>query len=135
RSMVLVPTLRLPTLLHTRSGNAKYLNEISHKNPLWIHTTDARRLGLASGDLVRVQTEIGHFLNRAWVTEAIAPGVVACSHHLGRWRLREGEGSRWSSARVTLDRRDGTILLRQVEGLGAFSDPDPAPSRLGGGDA
>jgi anaerobic selenocysteine-containing dehydrogenase len=128
--MVLVPTFRLPTLIHTRSGNAKYLNEISHKNPLWIHTTDARRLGLASGDLVRVQTEIGHFVNRAWVTEAIAPGVVACSHHLGRWRLREGEGSRWSSARVTLDRRDGTILLRQVEGVGPFSSADPDSSRI-----
>ena len=32
------PTFRLPTLIHTRSGNAKYLNEISHRNPLWVHT-------------------------------------------------------------------------------------------------
>ena len=31
--MVLLPTFRLPTLIHTRSGNAKYLNEISHRNP------------------------------------------------------------------------------------------------------
>jgi anaerobic selenocysteine-containing dehydrogenase len=128
--MVLVPTFRLPTLIHTRSGNAKYLNEISHKNPLWIHTSDARRLGLQSGDLVRVQTEIGHFVNRAWVTEAIAPSVVACSHHLGGWRLREGEGSRWSSSRITIERRDGTILLRQVEGVGPFPSPDPDSSRI-----
>ena len=40
-------------------------------------------MGLETGDLVRVTTEIGHFVNRAWVTEGIAPGVVACSHHLG----------------------------------------------------
>ena len=39
--MVLLPTFRLPTLIHTRSGNAKWLYEISHSNPLWIHT--ARR--------------------------------------------------------------------------------------------
>ena len=31
--MLLLPTFRLPTLIHTRSGNAKYLNEISHRNP------------------------------------------------------------------------------------------------------
>src|SRR5262249_52430764 len=128
--MVLVPTFRLPTLIHTRSGNAKYLNEISHKNPLWIHTSDARRLGIASADLVRVQTEIGHFVNRAWVTEAIAPGVVACSHHLGRWRLREGEGSRWSSARVTLERRGRTTPLRPGEGARPLprARPGPAPT-------
>jgi len=34
--MVLVPTFRLPTLIHTRSGNAKWLNEISHRNPVLI---------------------------------------------------------------------------------------------------
>ena len=64
------------------------------------HRATRQRLGIATGDLVRVTTEIGYFVNRAWVTESIAPGVVACSHHLGRWRLHEGEGSRWSSPRV-----------------------------------
>jgi anaerobic selenocysteine-containing dehydrogenase len=129
--LVLVPTFRLPTLIHTRSGNAKYLSEISHRNPLWIHTGDASRLGIASGDLVRVTTEIGYFVNRAWVTEAIAPGVVACSHHLGRWRLRDGEGSRWSTARVRFERRGETgTLLRRAEGIGAFTSADPDSSRI-----
>jgi anaerobic selenocysteine-containing dehydrogenase len=128
--MVLVPTFRLPTLIHTRSGNAKYLNEISHRNPLWIHTGDASRLGLGTGDLVRVSTEIGHFVNRAWVTEAIAPGVVACSHHLGRWRLHEGEGSRWAAVRVAFERHEGGIRLRQLEGLGPFASADPDSSRI-----
>jgi anaerobic selenocysteine-containing dehydrogenase len=129
--MVLVPTFRLPTLIHTRSGNAKYLNEISHRNPLWVHTRDADRLGLATGDLVRVTTEIGHFVNRAWVTESIAPGVVACSHHLGRWRLHEGEGSRWSAARATLEAKgQGAYLLRPVEGIGPFESPDPDSRRI-----
>ena len=79
---------------------------------------------------MRVSTEIGHFVNRAWVTEGIAPGVVACSHHLGRWRLHEGEGSRWSSARVSLERRDGTLLLREVEGVGPFASADPDSRRI-----
>src|SRR4029453_3910084 len=98
--MLLLPTFRLPTLIHTRSGNAKYLNEISHRNPLWVHTSDAARLGLETGDLARVTTEIGYFVNHVWVTESIAPGIVACSHHLGRWRVNAGEGSRWSTPMV-----------------------------------
>ena len=39
--MLLLPTFRLPTLIHTRSGNAKWLYEISHRNPLWLHPEDA----------------------------------------------------------------------------------------------
>jgi len=128
--MVLMPTFRLPTLIHTRSGNAKYLAEISHRNPVWIHTSDAARLGLATGDLVRVATSIGYFVNRAWVTEAIAPGVVACSHHLGRWRLHEGEGGRWAGSRVTLRPQAGGYLLRHVEGPGPFASSDPDSQRV-----
>ena len=34
---LLIPTFRLPTLIHTRSGNVKWLYEISNANPVWIH--------------------------------------------------------------------------------------------------
>jgi anaerobic selenocysteine-containing dehydrogenase len=129
--MVLVPTFRLPTLIHTRSGSAKYLNEISHRNPLWLHSSDAERLGLATGDLVRVTTEIGYFVNRLWVTEAIAPGVAACSHHLGRWRLNDGEGSRWSSVRVSIQGTpESGYLMRQLEGITPFDSADPDSRRI-----
>ncbi len=99
----LLPTFRLPTMIHTRSGNAKWLNEISHANPVWIHPEDAARHGIDSGTLVRVATAIGWFVNRAYVTEAIRPGVLACSHHMGRWRLAGGPGSRWTSPEVTIE--------------------------------
>ena len=67
-------------------------DEIAHTNPLWLHRRDAARLGVGTGDLVRVETEIGHFVLKAWVTEGIKPGVVACSHHMGRWKLADGAG-------------------------------------------
>ena len=35
--MPLIPTFRLPVQIHTRSANAKWLDEIAHSNPLWIH--------------------------------------------------------------------------------------------------
>ena len=48
-----------------------------------------RAHGRETGDLVRVTTEIGYFVARVWVTEGIRPGVVALSHHMGRWRLHD----------------------------------------------
>ena len=51
---ILLPTFRIPTLIHTRSGNSKWLNEISHRHPLWIHPTDAEQLGIEETGLVRI---------------------------------------------------------------------------------
>jgi anaerobic selenocysteine-containing dehydrogenase len=90
--MILLPNFRLPTLIHTRSANAKWLYELSHKNPVWMHPSDAERIGATTGELIRVETEIGWFVDKVWVTEGIKPGIVAMSHHLGRWRLQEGAG-------------------------------------------
>jgi anaerobic selenocysteine-containing dehydrogenase len=130
--MVLLPTFRLPTLIHTRSGNAKWLYEISHSNPLWLHPEDADRLGVATGDLLKVATAIGAFVDKTWVTESIRPGVVACSHHLGRWRLAESAGGeRWSTALVDLTHEaPGTWRMRQVHGVRPFSSDDPDSSRI-----
>ena len=131
--LVLVPTFRLPTLVHTRSGNAKYLNEISNSHPLWLNARDAEQHGLATDDLVRLSTEIGYLVARVWVTQGIRPGVCALSHHMGRWRLHEGEGSRWVSGLVDLSHPDGeqTWLLRYRKGVAPFTSADPDSSRIG----
>jgi anaerobic selenocysteine-containing dehydrogenase len=130
--MVLLPTFRLPTLIHTRSGNAKWLYEISHSNPLWLHPEDADRLGVATGDLLKVVTAIGSFVDKTWVTESIRPGVVACSHHLGRWRLAESAGGeRWSTALVDLAREaPGKWRMRQLHGIRPFESDDPDSGRI-----
>jgi anaerobic selenocysteine-containing dehydrogenase len=130
--MVLLPTFRLPTLIHTRSGNAKWLYEISHSNPLWLHPEDGDRLGIVTGDLLKVTTAIGSFVDKAWVTESIRPGVVACSHHLGRWRLAESAGGeRWSTALVDLKREaPGRWRMRQVHGVRPFDSDDPDSGRI-----
>jgi anaerobic selenocysteine-containing dehydrogenase len=129
--LVLLPTFRLPTMIHTRSGNSKWLVEISHKNPLWIHPQDAERLGVGTNDLVRVTTEIGHFVIKCWVTEGIRPGVVACSHHMGRWRLQETAMERWSAALVDLDRTgEGQWRMRHRQGITPFASADPDSQRV-----
>jgi anaerobic selenocysteine-containing dehydrogenase len=130
--MLLLPTFRLPNLIHSRSGNSKWLYEISHTNPLWLHPEDAGRLAVKTGELLRIETEIGHFVDRVWVTEAIRPGVIACSHHLGRWRLQESTGGeRWSTALVDL-RADtpGKWRMRHLHGVRPFESADGDSQRV-----
>lgn len=130
--MLLLPNWRLPTLIHTRSANAKWLYELSHKNPVWMHPSDARRLGVDTGDLIRVTTQIGYFVDKVWVTEGIKPGVIAMSHHLGRWRLEENSGvNPGMSSLVKLDEKaDGTHTLNILHGATAWKSFDPDTSRI-----
>src|SRR5690349_23708050 len=50
------------TTLFRSSANSKWLDEIAHTNPLWIHPSHANKLGVRTGDLVRVETEIGYYV-------------------------------------------------------------------------
>jgi len=131
--MLLLPNFRLPTLIHSRSANAKWLYEISHRNPVWMHSIDAKRLELNSGDLVRVETEIGYFIDRVWVTEGIKPGIVACSHHLGRWRAHKNQkqdmGSGMSNL-VKIEEKNGKFKLNIIEEGGPWKSSDPDTSRI-----
>ena len=129
---VLIPTFRLPTLIHTRSANAKWLYELSNTNPVWIHPEDADRFGLKTTDLIRISTRIGHFVNKVWVTESMRPGVIACSHHLGRWRLHDDTGTdRWGSAKVIKEElAPGVCRFRRTEGIKAFKSNDPDTKRI-----
>lgn len=128
----LVPTFRLPTLIHSRSGNAKWLTEISNRNPIWMHPTDAARLGLHTGDLARVNTDIGYFVDRVWVTEGMKPGIVACSHHLGRWRRQQDpQGNRWATNLVAIEMQGaGKWKMSCLHGIQPYQSPDADSSRI-----
>jgi anaerobic selenocysteine-containing dehydrogenase len=129
--MLLLPNFRLPTLIHTRSANCKWLYEISHHNPAWLHPEDAARIGVDTGDLVRIETEIGAFVDRVWVTEGITPGVVAVSHHLGRWRLQADSGGNQFSTAVAELTEDGSRSRIAVQGgVGAYETVDPDTARV-----
>jgi len=87
---------RLPYNIHTRSVNSKHLMEISQNhNPVWINTDDAKRLNIKRGDAIKVTIsdtvsglESGYFIAMAVPTEGTMPGVLANSHHAGRWKLK-----------------------------------------------
>jgi thiosulfate reductase / polysulfide reductase chain A len=84
--------------VHTqgRSQSQKFLSEIVHHNPMWIHTSQAARLGVKTGDEVEVTTyrPTGHAMTgggavlgseriTVYVTEGIHPRTVAVSNTLG----------------------------------------------------
>ncbi|GAC1666029.1 MAG: molybdopterin-dependent oxidoreductase [Candidatus Dormibacteraceae bacterium] len=128
--MVLIATFRVPIQIHTRSANSKWLDEIAHTNPLWIHPRDAVRLGgISTGDLLRVETDIGHFVVKAWVTEGIRPGVVACSHHMGRWKLAD-HGQRQLMATVGIDNTDERWSMARKRGAVPYASADPDTARI-----
>lgn len=128
---ILVPTFRLPTLIHTRSANAKWLYELSNSNPVWIHPSDAEKLGIKTGDLIRVSTRIGYYVNKAWVTEGMRPGIIACSHHLGRWKLNDEGTDRMAGVKV--ERQEiapGILKFRRLEDITAYASNDKDTKRI-----
>ncbi|HXM47690.1 MAG TPA: molybdopterin-dependent oxidoreductase [Pyrinomonadaceae bacterium] len=126
---ILISTFRLPIQIHTRSANAKWLNEIAHTNPLWLHPSHAQTLGVRTGDLVRVETEIGYFVVKAWVTEGIKPGIVACSHHMGRWKTHES-GQKQLTATVRLDHEGDAWGMKRERGTGPYESTDADSLRI-----
>ena len=127
----LLPNFRLPQHIHSRSANAKWLVEIAHRNPIWIHPKDAAKLGIAEGDLLKIETEIGWFVDKVWVTEGIKPGVVGCSHHIGRWRRDQDQGNRFMTNTVSIeDRGNGKMRMRTVNGIEPWKSDDPDTNRI-----
>jgi thiosulfate reductase / polysulfide reductase chain A len=113
--------------VHTqgRTQSQKYLTEIVHHNPMWIHTSAAKKLGVATGDEVEITTYRSHghqmknggdVIGKAritvWVTEGIHPRTVAVSNTLGNVfhgraatakRGRRGTSAGWDNTIETED--------------------------------
>lgn len=66
------------------TSNLKYLSELWHSNPLWINKDVAMDLGIGDGELVRVSSEVGYMVTKAWLTQGIHPQVVGISTSVGR---------------------------------------------------
>ena len=86
--------------------------------------------GIENG-LVRITTRIGHFVIQAWRTEGIRPGVVAASHHMGRWRIEEDKARSWGAGKATIDKTaDGKWKLTRNDGIRKFDSDDPDSNRI-----
>ncbi len=135
-SYALNTVFRLPYNIHTRSANSKHLMEISQNHdPIWISTPDAKRQGFKRGDAIRVRIvdtvsglESGYFVAMAVPTEGVLPGTLACSHHGGRWKLKN---SVTIPNGVTDGKVDGQPVPRNMNDPKFMADSPAAAGRIG----
>lgn len=97
---LILTTYKVNVQTHSRTQNCKYLSEIYHDNPAWMHPKTAAARGIRDGAKIRVKSKVGEIVTKAKVTEGIHPDVVAISFHRGHWeygRYASGKAYWWAS--------------------------------------
>lgn len=82
---LILTTFKAAVHTQSRTQNCKWLSEVYHANPAWIHPRAAAARGIADGDEIRIWSTVGEIVTRAFVTEGVHPSAVAVSHHGGHW--------------------------------------------------
>ena len=132
--MSLISTFRLPVQIHTRRRQRQVARRDRAHEPA-LAPPCRRRQARRSHRRPRPRRDRRSATScvKAWVTEGIRPGVVACSHHMGRWKLArarpatdDGHG-RPRAARGAA----GRCAARRASG----PTPRPTPTRCGSGGA
>jgi len=105
-------------------------DEISHSNPVWMHTGEpggwpGQRRPRQGGT-----RRIGYFVNRVWVTGGHQARGIACSHHLGRWRLHPETGGGRCHALAELSHRRPPAPAALPGGCAAVPEPGSGLRRI-----
>jgi len=124
-----IPLILFSTALSSdRITNAKWLVEISHSNPLWVHPSSASEMGIREGERVKVRSPHGEIVTRVSLTERISPGVLAIRKGIPGGRISQGK-------RFRSDDPDTGLLWWRWEGESPYPLLSPEPDPLGGGPA
>ena len=152
--MVLLPTFRLPTLdPHALRQRQVALRDLAHATRSGCIRRTRRGSASTTGDLLQVATEIGHFVDKVWVTEGdparrrrllASPRALAArtrdaaasagpprswissSSTPGEWRMRH------DPRRAAVRERRPGLAARLVGGRGRPPEPDvPGAARPG----
>ena len=105
---MILTTFKLNVHKQSRTASVKWLAEIAHSNPAWINTQTAKKIGVKTGDLVRIESRVGHLVTKAYVTEGIQPKVTAIPTAFGHWEYG----------------RLATLKLKDKPAFGGAEDPD-----------
>ena len=107
---MILTTYKYNVHVQSRTASVKWLAEIVHSNPALMNSETAAKLGVSTGDLVRVESKVGHLVTKAYVFEGIHPKVIAISTGCGHWEYG----------------RLATLKLKEKKGgeFGAQDDPD-----------
>lgn len=82
---MILTTYKYNVHVQSRTASVKWLAEIVHRNWAPINTVTAKRIGVKTGDLIRVESSVGHLVTKAYVTEGQHPNVIAISTGCGHW--------------------------------------------------
>jgi tetrathionate reductase subunit A len=74
-----------PLYTKHRSEFYYWSKQVTPENFVVIHPADAAKLGVETGDVVRVETPVGAFEAPAVVEPTVAPGVIMVPYGMGRW--------------------------------------------------
>lgn len=80
-----------PLYTKHRSQFYYWIKQIAPENIVVIHPADAAKLGVETGDVVRVETPEGAFEAPAVVEPTVAPGVIMVPYGIGRRSRRKAE--------------------------------------------
>jgi anaerobic selenocysteine-containing dehydrogenase len=82
---LILTTFKVAVHTQSRTANCKWLTEIYHSNPLWIHPETAQKRGIKNGDEVVVTSGVTSVKTKVLVTEGVHPKVVAYGMGVGHW--------------------------------------------------
>jgi anaerobic selenocysteine-containing dehydrogenase len=105
---MILSTFKLNVHKQSRTAAVKWLAEIAHSNPAWMNPETAKKLGVKTGDLVRVESAVGYLVTKAYVTEGIHPKVISIATGFGHWEYG----------------RLATLKLKDKPAYGGAEDPD-----------
>ena len=78
-------TNRSPLNFHCTTENIPWIHEMVPENMVWINATKAGEMGIKPGEKVRVASEYGEIVIKAFLTEGIRPDTVCVPHGYGHW--------------------------------------------------
>ncbi len=82
---MILTTYKYNVHVQSRTQSVKWLAELVHTNWAPINTETAKRIGVKTGDKIRVESEVGYLITKAYVTEGQHPKVIAISTACGHW--------------------------------------------------
>ena len=96
-SLLLIGRCHLKTnnsWLHNSARMVKGTNNGLSRCTAHLHPLDAERFAIASGQMIKVRSRVGHITLPAEITDSIMPGVISIPHGWGHNK----KGSNWSTA-------------------------------------
>jgi len=103
---LILTTYKINVHKQSRTAAVKWLAEIMHSNPVWMNTETGKKIGVKTGDLVRIESRVGYMVTKAYVFEGIHPKVVAIPTAFGHWgygrlaqlKQRQEKAGAWGAA-------------------------------------